>query len=50
MTFTDTGLPCGVMTEKGNSKIAVMTVPFESVSDEGSRNALMKGVLDYIEK
>lgn len=50
MTFADTGLPCGVMTEKGNSKIAVMSIPFESVSDEGSRNALMKGVLDYIEK
>lgn len=50
MTFTDTGLPCGIITEKGDSKIAVMSIPFETVSEESVRNSLMKRVLDYIEK
>jgi len=49
MTYSDTGLPAGILTRRGKSRGAVMTIPFETI-EEGSRNQLMKEILDYLEK
>lgn len=47
MTFTDTGMPAGILTQKGKSKGAVMSVPFESIKDKAERDRLMKEILNY---
>ncbi len=50
LTFSDNGQAAGVLTKKGNSKGAVMTIPFESISSKSERGKLMKSILDYFEK
>lgn len=48
--FSDTGDSAGILTKNGKSRGVVMTIPFESVSEESVRNNLMKGFIEYLEK
>ena len=50
LTFSDTGLPAGILTKKGKSHSAVMTIPFEAITDKAQREALMKSLLDHMDK
>lgn len=50
MTFSDTDMPAGILTKKGKSKGAVMSVPFESIKDKGERDKLMIEILNYFNK
>ncbi len=50
MTFGESGLPAGLLTRNGKSRVAVLSVPFETIGTADDRNILMKGILDYIEK
>lgn len=50
MTFGETGLPAGVISRNGKSRVAVISVPFETIGTADDRNVLMKGILDYLEK
>ena len=50
ISFSDTGAPAGIVTRNGRSHVAVMTVPFESVTDKEKRASLMKGLLDLFKK
>ncbi|MDE6533937.1 MAG: xanthan lyase [Muribaculaceae bacterium] len=47
MTFSDTGMPAGVLTRKGKSKGAVMSIPLESITSSEERVSLMRELLDY---
>ena len=49
MTFTDTNLPAGLITKKGKSRSAVMSVPFESITDRTQRDALMAELLKWLD-
>lgn len=49
LTFSDTDNPAGLLLRKGKSKRAVMTVPFESISDPNQRTLLMIELLDWLE-
>lgn len=49
MTFTDTELPAGLLTKKGKSRGAVMSVPFEAIDDQAQRNALMADLLKWLD-
>lgn len=50
LRFSDTGSFAGVLSRKGKSKTAVMSVPFESLSDANQRILLMKELLDWLDK
>ncbi|MDE5713075.1 MAG: xanthan lyase, partial [Muribaculaceae bacterium] len=50
MTFSDSGNPAGILTKRGKSKGAVMSVPFEAIEDASDRSRLMGEILDYFEK
>lgn len=49
MTFSDTDAGAGVLTKRGKSKGAVMTIPFEAIYGKEVRNKLMKDILDYLD-
>lgn len=46
LEFTDTDTPAGFLTGKGNSRRAILSVPFESLTDQAARDTLMKDILD----
>lgn len=50
MTFSDTGETAGILTKNGKSNGAIMSVPFETIGDQLTRDNLMKGLLEYLEK
>lgn len=50
LRFSDTDAYAGILTRKGKSRTAVMSVPFESLSDANQRNLLMKELLDWLER
>ena len=50
LRFSDTDAAAGVLIRNGKSRRAVMSVPFESLTDPNQRNLLMKEILDWIEK
>jgi len=50
MTFSDTDMPAGVLTKKGKSKGAVMSIPFESIRDKDERTSLMNDILNYFNR
>ncbi len=50
LRFSDTDAAAGLLIRDGKSRRAVMSVPFESLSDANQRNMLMKEILDWIEK
>lgn len=50
LTFSDTDASAGLLIRDGKSRRAVMSIPFESLTDENQRNLLMKEILDWIEK
>ncbi|MDE6578648.1 MAG: hypothetical protein K2K58_10815, partial [Muribaculaceae bacterium] len=50
LTFSDTGNGAGIISHKGKSGVAVMSVPFESINNQDTRDALMKNIIDYMEK
>ena len=49
LTFSDTDTTAGILVKNGKSRRALMSVPFESISDENERDILMKGLLDWLE-
>lgn len=50
MTFSDTSLPAGILTRTGKGRVAVSSIPFESLTDETMRNNLMMEILRWLEK
>lgn len=50
LRFSDTGATAGLLIKDGKSRRAVMSIPFESITDEHHRNKLMKELLDWIER
>lgn len=50
LRFSDTDNVAGILIRNGKSRNAVMSVPFESLSDSNQRNLLMKELLDWLEK
>ncbi|MDE7418789.1 MAG: xanthan lyase [Muribaculaceae bacterium] len=50
LRFSDTDAAAGLLIRDGKSRRAVMSVPFESITDPAQRNSLMKELLDWIEK
>lgn len=50
MRFSDTDATAGLLVKKGKSRSAVMSVPFEALSDPNQRNLLMKELLDWLER
>lgn len=50
LTFTGSGDGAGVLTREGQSRRAVMSVPFESIPDKESRDKLMKEILQFFDK
>lgn len=49
LEFSDTDEAAGLLTKKGRSRGAVMSVPFEAIIDQNRRDALMKEILDFLE-
>lgn len=49
LTFSDTDNPAGLLLRKGKSKRAIMTIPFEALSDPNQRDHLMSELLDWLE-
>lgn len=47
-TFSDSGLPAGVISKKGKSDRITLSVPFESITDAGQRHKLMKSIMEKI--
>ncbi|MDE5585313.1 MAG: xanthan lyase, partial [Muribaculaceae bacterium] len=50
LRFSDTDAAAGVLVRDGKSRRAVMSVPFESLTDPNQRSLLMKEMLEWIEK
>lgn len=50
LEFSDTEAPAGILTKKGESRNAVISVPLETITDESLRNTLMKDILDRLRK
>lgn len=50
LRFSDNDNVAGLLVRNGKSRIAVMSVPFESLSDANQRNLLMKELLDWLDK
>lgn len=50
LTFSDTDGVSGLLLRKGKSRRAVMSIPFESLTDANQRNLLMKELLDWLQK
>ncbi len=50
LMFPDTGEAAGVMTKKGKSRGVVMSIPFESITEEADRFSLMREILGYLGK
>lgn len=50
LRFSDTDTAAGLLIRNGKSRRAVMSVPFESLTDTNQRNLLMKEILEWIEK
>ncbi|MCM1490864.1 MAG: xanthan lyase [Muribaculum sp.] len=50
LRFSDTDNIAGLLTRNGKSRKAIMSVPFESISDPNQRILLMKELLDWLEK
>lgn len=50
LTFSDNGATAGLLIRDGKSRRAVMSVPFEAITDVNQRNLLMKEILEWIEK
>ncbi len=50
LRFSDTDAAAGLLIRDGKSRRAVMSIPFESITDENQRNELMKELLDWIER
>ena len=50
LRFSDTDAAAGLLIRDGKSRRAVMSVPFEALTDSNQRNLLMKEILDWIEK
>ena len=46
LEFTDTDTPAGFIGKKGSGRRAVLSVPFEAISEQGARDALMKDILN----
>lgn len=45
LTFGDSGQAAGLLTKTGNGHVAVMSVPFETITDEHARDALLRQIL-----
>ncbi len=50
LRLSDTDNITGLLIRKGKSRSAVMSVPFESLTDANQRNLLMKELLNWLEK
>lgn len=50
LRFSDTDATAGLLLKDGKSRTAVMSVPFESLSDPNQRFLLMKELLDWLER
>lgn len=50
LRFSDTDAAAGVLIRDGKSRRAVMSIPFESITDADKRNSLMKELLEWVEK
>lgn len=50
LLFSDTNGIAGLLLRKGKSRRAVMSVPFESITDSDQRNLLMKELLEWLSK
>lgn len=50
LRFSDTDKVAGLLILDGKSRNAVMSIPFETLSDPNQRNLLMKELLDWLEK
>lgn len=50
LRFSDTDAAAGLLIRDGKSRRAVMSVPFESLTDANQRNLLMKEMLEWIER
>lgn len=50
LRFSDTDAAAGLLIRDGKSRRAVMSIPFESITDDNQRNLLMKEILEWIEK
>lgn len=48
MTLGEDNQAVGVLSHNGDSRTAVMTVPFETIISQNDRDSLMKGLLHYI--
>lgn len=50
LRFSDTKTAAGLLLRNGKSRRAVMSIPFEALTDENQRELLMKEILDWIER
>lgn len=50
LRFSDTDAAAGLLIRDGKSRRAVMSVPFESLTDANQRKLLMKEMLEWIER
>ena len=50
LNFTDTGDAAGLIVNRGKGKVAIMSVPFESLLDVSQSGRLMKEILDELQK
>ena len=48
LTFSDSGHRAGHLVDRGRGRVAVMTVPFESLTDGAQRTGLMKKILSLL--
>lgn len=48
LTFSDSGRRAGHLVDRGRGRVAVMTVPFESLTDGAQRTGLMKKILSLL--
>lgn len=46
LEFTDSDAPAGWLSKKGSARRAVLSIPFESFTDQAARDALMKEILN----
>lgn len=46
LEYTDTEYPAGFISKKGSARKAIITIPFESITEQSARDALMKDILN----
>ena len=50
LRYSENNIPAGVVSDRNGYRTVVMGVPFETLTDRGTRNSFMSAVLNFFNK